>query len=816
MENLFRDFWYGLRMIRNNPGFSAIAVLTLAIGIGANTAIFSLVNSALLKPAPGERPDQLVGIFFGDAQGHGLSNHSYPDYVEYRKRSSEILTGLAAYTTLPASLISAQGSGRINVGLVSDNYFSVCGLEPTAGRTFLPEDNITPGAHFTAIISEGLWRERFGSSHDLTGKTIRLNESNYSVVGVVPEKFSRMAEIVKIDVFVPAVMEGVIGGDRDFLSKRQNKEFMVVGRRRAGVPTAQVQARFNLIASELQHEYPGDWTENGHTRPLSVVPYSSVPFELRGLVVGLAGLLLGGVAVVLLVACNNLANFLLARGVLRKSEVVVRLALGASRWRIVQQLLVENLTLSALGGCCGLLVALWLKGLLTRFSPNVGVPIVIDLSVDYRVLLFNASITICTALAFGLGPAIHAIKNETSEALKEVNQTPNRQGKRFRSILVVTQMAFSLVLLMCAGIFLSGVMKLRAMDLGFNANNLALVSVNPMLQGYSAANTRQFLQQATDRLKALPGVQSIAVATRVPMGLSSVREQISAYEPDVSKKTGLWVGSNHVNESYFQTMQVPIVRGRGFGREDTNAGAPVAIINTALATKLWPNQDAIGKSIRQDTTTREIVGVVRTGKYDSLAEDPLPFLYVPLEQAASYNTDLTFHIRTTSSPAILLPEFRRQLLALNPALTVFDLESMEEHLAQSVLPIRMAALLLSIFGTLAIALASIGLYGITAYLVRQRTREMGIRMALGASRSDALKLVIKQSMKLVAIGITIGLGVGAAITVLIAGQLYGIGSEDLATLSIIVSVQCGIALFACWAGSRPVMRLDPAIALRCQ
>lgn len=817
MESLLRDFVYGLRMLRKNPGFSTMAVLTLAFGIGANTAIFSLVDSALLKPPAGEHPDQLVGVFFGDTQGHGLSNHSYADYLDYRKRSDDVLSGLAAYTTLPVNLVSEQGSERINAGLVSDNYFSVYGINPIQGRTFLTEENTRPAANFLAIISEGLWRRRFGQSRELSGKTIRLNDANYSVVGVVPDQVSRMADIVKIDVFVPAVMEGVLGGDRDFLSKRENKEFMVVGRLRVAVPVAQVQARFNLIAAELQKAYPDAWTENGHMRPLSVVPDSSVPFELRGLVIGFAGLLLGGVGVVLLIACNNLANFLLARGVLRKPEVIIRLALGASRWRILQQLLVENLTLSILGGLFGLLVALWLKGLLTRFTPNIGVPIVVDLSMDYRVLVFNVFATVCTALAFGLAPALQAVKSDASEALKEVNQTTSRRGRRLRNLLLVAQMACSLVLLMCAGVFLSGVLKLHSMDLGFNPSNMALLSVNPMLQGYSAEQTREFVQQATDRLKGLPGVQSISVATRVPMGLSSVRETISPYAPGVSQQEAkVWVGSNHVTPTYFQTMEIPILRGRALGWKDTAGGAPVAIINAALAARLWPNQDPIGKFIKHaDGITHQVVGVVNTGKYDSLAEDPLPFVYLPLNQGG-YNSDITFHIRTAVSPTSLLEVCRRQLLSLNPALTIFAVESMDEHLAQSVLPVRMAAILLGIFGALAVTLASIGLYGITAYLVRQRTREIGIRIALGASRRDTLKLVLKQSMKLAAIGLVIGLAIGSAICILVTSQLYGIGSTDLATLMIVTLFQFVVALVACWFAARPVTRLNPVVALRYQ
>jgi predicted permease len=818
MQILLQDSRYALRQLRKSPGFSAVAVLTLALGIGANTAIFSLVNSALFKPLPAENSNQLVSIFFGDPEGHGLSNHSYADYLDYRKESGNVLSGLAAYTTLPASLVVGQATERINVGLVSDDYFSVLGVRPIVGRAFLPKENSKPGGNFTAVISESLWRRAFGESNALAGKTVWLNSASYSVIGVMPEQTARMTNIVKIDVFVPAVMEGVLGGDTDYLSKRQNKEFMVVGRLRTGVALGQAQATFNLIADELQKLYPDAWTENGHAHALSLVPYSSVPFELRGLVVGFAGLLMGGVGVVLLIACNNLASFILARGMTRKKEIAVRLVLGASRWRLVQQLLTENLVISLLGGTLGFLLAIWTKGLLAKFTPNIGVPLVIDLTLDYRVFGFSVIVTLLTMVAFGLAPALQATKAHASEGLKEADQsqTAGQRRARLRNLLMVGQVAVSLVLLMCASIFLSSVFKLRSVDLGFSPNNLALLSVNPALQGYSPQRSRELVQQANERLRAVPGVQAIAVASRVPMGLSSVRDQILPYAysgPHVQTPT--FVGSNSVSPSYFEAMRIPLSRGRSFEAQDREGEPSVVIVNEVLAKRFWPNQEPLGKRVqRLDGRTFEVIGVAKTGKYDTLGEEALPFVYLPLDQSDGFRSELTFHIRTTIPPEQLLNTFRRQLVALDPSLTVFDVETMNEHLADSLLLVRMGAILLSVFGGLALALATLGLYGLIGYLVRQRTHEMGIRMALGANPRDLLKLVLKQGMRLTLGGTAVGSAFGFGISVLIASQLYGVTTVDIATLAGVASIQFGIVLLACWFPARRAMRIDPMMALR--
>lgn len=820
LERLLQDVRYGLRMLRKDPVFSTVAILTLALGIGANTAIFSLVNTALFKQVSARKPNQLVSVFFGDPHGNGLSNHSYPDYLDYRKQSADVLSGLAAYTTDPANLVIGQTTQRVNVGLVTDNYFSVLGVNPIAGREFLPGENSSPGNDFTAVISESLWRREFGGTKNLTGSTISLNNSSYSVIGVVPDCDARMASIVRIDVFVPAVMEGVVGGDKTFLSNRQNKEFMVVGRLRPETTLDQAQAKFNLVAANLQKQFPKEWTDNKHTHPLSLVPYGAVPFELRGLVVGFAGLLMAGVGVVLLIACNNLASFLLARGLTRKKEVAVRLALGTSRRRLVQQFLTENLLVALLGGTLGFFLAFWCKGLLARFAPNIGVPLVIDLSIDGRVLGFSIIVTLLTAGAFGLVPALQASKIDPSEGLKEADQTQmvSKTRARLRNGLMIGQVAISLVLLTCAGAFLGGIFKLHSIDLGFDPNKLALLSVNPSLQGYSIEGTKEFVQLASARLAAVPGVEAVAVAARVPMGLSRVRDQIApSATGDLHKQVPVLVGSNSVGPGYFKTMRIPILRGRAFGTQDRDDAPPVAVVNDALARKLWPNEDPVGKQIREiDGMIYEVVGITKTGKYDSIGEEPLPFVYFPLDQSQGYSSELTFHIRTQISPVPLLDAFRNKLQALNLTLTVYDVETMNEHLADSLVLVRMGAILLGSFGGLGLGLAVLGLCGLMNYHVKQRTREMGIRISLGATPRNVLNLVLMQGIKLTMIGAAIGFVIGVPTSILITSQLYGASPVDLVVLAAMATIQLGVALLACWFPARRAMRINPMVALRCE
>jgi predicted permease len=812
LESLVQDIRYSARQLRKNPGFTTVAVLTLAFGIGANTVIFSLANLALFGSFPAEKPRELVSVFFGDSRGQGTSNHSYADYADYRRETGDVLAGIAAFTPVPAHLLVGQQTERISVGLVSDNYFSVLGIRPLIGRAFSPDENQTPGSHPVAMIGEGLWRRQFAGDRNVTGKTIWLNNAAYTVVGVLPESAARMVAVLKVEVFVPAMMQGVVAQSRDYLAERGNKEFMVVGRLQPGVTLAKAQSRFNVLATQLAKQYPESWLDRGSPRPLTVVAQSQsqLPFELRGYVVGFMALLLGVVGAVLLIACANIANFLLARATARRKEMAVRLALGASRRRIIRQLLTESLLLSIGGGAAGLLVAYWAADLLAAFVPNLGVPLALNLSMDSRVLAFNLAVTLGTTVTFGLAPALQASRPELVQGLREGEGALAPGWRRFslRNVLVVGQVATSLVLLLCAGTFLRSLGKLHSIDLGFEPENVALLSVDLGLQGYAPEKSRVFYEQAMERLQRLPGVVAVAAARRVPLGASKVGRQ---FVPEGHEKSSF--GFNLVGPHYFETMEIPIQGGRSFTAEDREGAPRTAIVNHVFAERFWPGQSPLGKRLFENgNSPLEIVGVCKASKYDSLSEGRVAFVYLPLLQ--NYKPSLTFHVRTRSAPATLLHNFQQELLALDPTLAVFDLKTMNEHLATSMLPIRVGATLLGIFGALALALATLGLYGVMSYAVTRRTREIGIRMALGARRNDVLRLIVRQGMKLTFAGVFVGLVLGSGLTAVIASQLFGVSAADVVTLTGMSLALTIVALLACWLPARRAARVDPMVALR--
>jgi len=460
MDALWQDLRHGLHLLRSQPGFALVSIVTLAIGIGANTTLFSVANAALLRPTYAAAPAELVSLFNGDQDGHGISNHAYPDYRDLHDRTTPFLSGLAAFTTRPVNLLTTREVERINVGLISAQYFRVLGIAPLAGRDFRPDENDVPGAHSVALISEGLWRRQFGATPQITTEHVWLNNTPYAIVGVMPDAAARMAIVVKVDVFVPAMMQGTIRGGRDYLADRRSADFMLIGRLRPGVTREQAQADVDRAVAGLARQNPDAWMRQGRPRPITVVSErdSRGVFELRGLVLGFATLLMGGVGAVLLIACANLANVLLARGLTRRQELAVRVSLGASRARLVRQLLTETLVLAVCGGIAGFLVALWAKGLFRAFEPRIGVPLVIDLSLDARVFAFSAAVTLIAAIAFGLTPALQVTSPQLVSSLQEGQRTATgaRHLSRLRDLLLIGQVAFSVMLLVCAAVFVRG------------------------------------------------------------------------------------------------------------------------------------------------------------------------------------------------------------------------------------------------------------------------------------------------------------------------------------------------------------------------
>jgi predicted permease len=814
MIHLLRDVRYGWRLLAAARGFTAVAVATLAIGIGGSTAVFSVVNAALFKPIYAERPDELVEVVAMDGAGRAFSGHSYINYLDFRHDSLTVVDGLAAVLPYSASLGSGSRVEHASIGLVSDNYFSVLGIAPLAGRSFRSDENEVPGAHFVAVISESLWRREFGASPGaVDGGRVSINNAAYTVIGVVPERASRIANVIKVDVFVPAVMQGPVRGSRHWLHERGNREFFVLGRMKAGVALAEARGRFAVIGERLRQQYPEAWGGSGNPISLTLVPATTLGLELRRVIGGPAGLLMAVVACLTLIVCANLANLLLARTSNRRREISVRLALGASRAAVVRQLLVETLLLAAAGGVFGVLLAMWARGLVNVLVPSLGVPIVVDLSLDHRVAGFSLAMVLLTTLAYGLLPALRATRAAAAADL-EINRgasTVAPRNSRLRGMLIVSQVAASILLLMAAGTLVQSLGKLQRTALGFDAGRLGLLSIALGGRGFDEDSGRVFVDRMLSRLQRLPGVESVSVAARVPVSLSRVRIQVFR-DGTAAPAEPVFSGFNTVGPRYFETMGIPVIRGRAFDSRDRKGSPGAAIVNERLAAILWPAADPIGQPLRMETGSAVVVGVVKNSKYENVLEDPLPHVYLPLAQ--SYRANLTVHVRSASPPAATLESSRREILALDPLIAVFDVQTMDAHLADSLLPVRAGAALAGVFGALALGLASIGLYGVLAYNVSQRTRELGIRLALGARPAALRRLVLGYGMRLTVAGVLIGLAAGSAFTAVVATMLYGVSPADVITLAVVVVSQTAVALIACWIPARRATRLDPVDALR--
>jgi putative ABC transport system permease protein len=815
LEILWQDLRYGVRMLLKNPGFTTIAVLTLSLGIGANTAIFTLLDKVLIRTLPVERPDQLV-TFVEDAGG-APAIFSYPLYAELRDRN-DVFSGVVAYDQKPFSLSDGNQSERVIGQIVSGNYFAVLGVRPALGRFFLPEEDRTPGTHPVIVISHGLWQRRFGGDPAVIGKTVSLSNYRYTVVGVAPSEFTGTTRGAVNDVYVPIMMEVRPGSGRSgFLDNRNAGWLQLIGRLKPNVSREQAQAALATPVEDANKTFPGNPDKaagqmgdpnkvflmdgsRGHT---DLVKDLSLPLKL----------MMGVVGFVLLIACANVANLLLARASARRKEMAVRLAIGASRWRIVRQLLTESAILAALGGGAGLLIAYWGAGLLLGFQQQTSVvPRAIDGSLanlDGRALGFTLGLSLLTGIVFGLAPALQASKSDHVAALKE--ETPGLGGRArrlgLRNLLVVTQVALSLVVLIGAGLCLKSLRALQAIDPGFEPAKVVTASFDLGQNGYNEARGRQFIAQLSERVAALPGVEAVSFARVVAFSdfpwVGPLIIEGSRPQP---------VNTNAISPNYFHTLGAPLAQGREFTAQDAADAPLVVVVNEAAARRYWPGQEVVGKRIIRGRQVAEVVGVVRNSKEKGLTEDPRPALYLPLLQ--NYFPELTLHVRTATPSQSLLAAVRREVQSLDATLPVYNLQTLAQQKDGTLYTERLAAALLTLFGLLALSLAAVGIYGVLSYAVTERTREMGIRLALGANPRDLLRLIVGQGLTLTLIGLVIGVGAAFALTRLISKLLYGVSATDPLTFIVIPMLLAGVALLACWLPARRATRVDPLVALR--
>jgi len=816
LETLWQDLRYGVRMLLKNPGFTMIAVLTLALGIGANTAIFTLLDKVLIRPLPVEQPHQLV-TFVEDASGEP-GDFSYLRYAELRDRN-EVLSGLVAYWQCPFSLSDGGQSERVIGQIVSGNYFDVLGVRPAVGRFFLPEEDRTPDTHPVVVISHGLWRRRFGADPAAPGKTVSLNGHRYTVIGVTPSEFTGTTRGTASDVYVPIMMQGKwVMGRGNFLENRNMAWLQLLGRLKPNVSRQQAQASLSLMADEPGNTSPGGKGSaksfavallmDGSRGHMNRVRDLSLPLKL----------LMGVVGFVLLIGCANVANLLLARASARRKEIAVRLAIGAGRWRIVRQLLTESAILSALGGGAGLLVAHWLTGLLIGFQQQTDfVPRAFDgnfADLDGRAMGFTLGLSLLTGIVFGLAPALQASKADFLEALKEDTPGLGRLARRFslRNLLVVTQVALSLVVLIGASLCVKSLRSLQEIDPGFEPAKVVTASFDLSQNGYDEARGRQFIARLSERVEALPGVEAVSFTNFVAFGGLTPTGPWTpeGYQPQPGKR--LAFDYNTISSNYFRTLGIPIVSGREFTERDTGDAPCVAIINESLARRYWPGQEAVGKRIKREQFA-EVVGVVRDSYEKGLTAAPRPTIYFPMRNYIS-DLDLTLQVRTAMDAQTMLAAVRREVQTLDPMLPVYNLGTLAQQKDGSLYTERLAATLLTLFGLLALSLAAVGIYGVLSYAVTERTRELGVRLALGARPRDLLRLVVGQGLRLTFIGLVIGVCASFALTRLIAKLLFGVSATDPLTFVMIPLLLTGVALLACWIPARRATRVDPLAALK--
>jgi putative ABC transport system permease protein len=810
---MFGDIWqdlrYGARVLGRSPGFTAVAVITLALGIGANTAIFSLFNKAILRPLPVTEPDRIIALNNTKGNGRGFPSFSYPNYKDLRDRN-DTMSGLIAYAVAPVSLSHDGINERVWGYLASGNYFEVLGAKPALGRMFSPEDDLAPGAHPVAVISHRCWQQRFGGNPDAAGRNVVINGRSFTIIGVAPPNFIGLEVTYVPEIWFPLMMQGEIRPGSKALENRKAENLLLAGRLRAGVSQAQARAQLQSIAAQLAGEYPVE--NEGKTIELS--PAGLFGTFMRGQVLGFAGVLAGVVGLVLLLVCTNLATLLLARAMNRRREIAVRLALGASRFRIVRQLLTESLLLAVTGGALGLLPAFWLTGAAGRIKLPMGLSTEMD--IDGRVFAFTIAITIVTSLVFGLLPALQSTKPELVSALKDEAATGGHHRSWLRGSLVAAQVALSLVLMICAGLVLRGLQRAQLVNLGINPPSAVELSFDLDLQGYDRERGREFQQQLLARVRALPGVEAAGAGNYVPpdlhAGIAAIniegRERSRAEDDPVT-------GAALAGPGYFQALGTRLLRGRDFVEQDDEKSPRVAVVNETFASLFWKGEDALGKRFRfvgRYDAPIQIVGIVENGKYFSLSEEPRPFVFTPFGQGYMGTTKVV--ARTSGDTASLIAAIRREVEQLDPHLPIFDTMTLTEHLSLPLLPARIAAGVLGSFGALALILATLGIFGVTSFTVSRRTREIGIRMALGARRSDVLRLVVGQGMTPALVGVGIGLISALALTRLMKSLLFGVNANDPLTFAMIAMLLTGVALAACYIPARRATKVDPMVALR--
>jgi predicted permease len=817
---MFQDIRFAIRSAMRNPALTSVIVISLALGIGANTTIFTLINAVFLRPLPVRDPAQLAQVFTVMPKSTAFQSVALANYRDFRDNVPEF-SGLAAYQFIGANLVGGNEPLAIGGQLVTGNYFNVLGVDAARGRTVAPQDDTTLGASPVMAISAGLWKRAFGSDPAVVGRTVTLNGFPFTVVGVMPAAFKGLQTLGNVDFWVPLAMhEQLVTGEtaRTFYTARNSLVFQVVGRLAPGVTLERARQAMKAMAKRLEEQYP---TEN-EGRSVELFPLTEAALGVAGRddLVRSGGLLLAATGLVLLIACGNVASLLLARAMERRKEIAVRLSLGAPRLRLIQQLLAESGVLAMLGGSAGILVASFGRDLLWSFRPAGVRDDFLDLTMEPRVLWFTVALSLATGIVFGLVPAIQGSRIDLVSAIKSQPETPTTSGRRplgldLRDAVVTAQVAVSLVALIGAGLFLRSFQEAQRLNPGFRTEGLAVMFVNAGAQGYSPARGMQFFRETIERIRQLPGVQAASWGEAVPQfSGQAVSRRIFPEGRELSQELrslfvpfdGLWPG-------YFATVGIPILKGRDFTDADREGSELVAIVNETTARMYWPGEDAVGKRFkhRLNPNFYTVIGVAQDAKYGGLGAATQPHLYYAALQY--YTPAMTLAVRVTGDPQVVLPAVRQVLRQMDSTMPLPTALTMTEVLRDNLWTARLGAMLLAVFGLLALTLTTVGVYGVMAYAVTQRTHEIGIRMALGAAHADVLRMVLRHGLKLTLVGVVVGLATAFGATRLIASLLF-VSPTDGLTFSAISALLAAVAMVASLLPARRAARVDPLVALR--
>jgi macrolide transport system ATP-binding/permease protein len=820
MQSFWQDIKYAMRSLRKAPGFAIIAIVTLGLGMAVNTTVFSVINGMLLRSLPVPHPEQITVLALKQQGTDGFQTFSYPDFLDVRAQSASSAEVFGYRTSLVSVLFDNRGDHCI-IARVTGNYFSTFGIQPELGRLILPTEGQTPNSDPVIVLSYAYWQKRFDRDPSIVGKTVQVDDHPMTVVGISPKGFMGAYAFLSMDAFVPmssTVGSGGAEGVNNLWTKRDDRSISLLARLHPGVDLKQANATFGVIANRIAEQHPDsdkgisiqafpEKLARPEPDPDNTIPNVSIAFTALG-------------ALVLLVACFNIANVLLVRATVRQREMAIRAAVGAGRVRLIRQYLTESLLLAICGGSAGMLLGWWAAGFLGSLNLGTDLPILFNFEPDFRVFLFALTVVLLTGTIVGILPALRAARTDVNSMLREGGRGSTDGGRRHwvRNGLVMAQVAGSLLLLIIAGLFVRSAYKAEHIALGFNPENVLDIPIDVKQIGYTEAQGRAFYQTLTERLRALPGVQSVSEAVITPLGLisSDMSLLLDGHEvpPGQSPPDVMY---NMISPEYFATMQIPLRQGRTFTPADREKSLHVAIVNDAMAKQFWPGQDVIGRRFRFAVGERlewEVVGVVGDVKLKSITESPTPFFYVPLEQ--NYEPMQVVHLRTSVPPDSIKRQALAQIQELAPTLPVTGARSLSEDLAgiNGYLFYELGAQLTGTIGLLGLVLAIVGVYSVVSYAAVQRTHEIGIRVALGASHIDILRMVLGQSILIVGIGIAVGLGVSLAATRLLRGLLVGISPTDPITFVSVVALLALVAIVACWLPAHRATRVNPLVALR--